>query len=123
MDNRKIMVVDDEAIILFSVEAFFDTYNITTFSNAKAALADLDKNTYDIIIVDYKMPGLDGFDLLVAAKKKNAYKHGILVTAYADKKLVDEFYKHKLINDVLEKPLALDDLQVVVDNALKKLNK
>jgi two-component system response regulator (stage 0 sporulation protein F) len=123
MDNRKIMVVDDEAIILFSVEAFFDTYNITTFSNAKAALADLDKNTYDIIIVDYKMPGLDGFDLLVAAKKRNAYKHGILVTAYADKKLIEEFYKHNLIQDVLEKPLALDDLQIVVDNALKKLNK
>jgi DNA-binding NtrC family response regulator len=122
MENNKIMVVDDEAIILFSIEAFFDAYDITTFSNPKLALEDLEKNTYGIIVVDYKMPGMDGFELLMAAKKKNAYKHGILVTAYADKEVIDRFFKHKLIHDVLEKPLILDDLQIVLDEALKKLN-
>jgi DNA-binding NtrC family response regulator len=120
MENKKIMVVDDEAIILFSIETFFNAYDITTFSNPRKALEDLEKNVYGIIVVDYKMPGIDGFELLMEAKKKNAYKHGILVTAYADKELIDRFQKHKLIHDVLEKPLALEALQVVLDKALNK---
>ena len=119
MNNYSIIVVDDEEIILESIKDYFPDYDITTFCNSNEALEELKSNYYDIIIADYKMPDMTGLELLIESKKIGSYYYGILLTAFAEKKLLEEFINKNLIKKVLEKPLELDRLKKVIQDAVK----
>ena len=111
MEDFKIMIVDDEEIILESIKDFFENYNIITYNDSEKALEQLQNSYFDIIIADYKMPNVSGLELLIEGKKNNSYNYGILLTAYAEKKLLEEFINHNLIKKVIEKPLKLELLE------------
>jgi len=123
MIDNKIMVVDDEEIILDSINDFFDDLNIVTFNNPLKALKELENNFYDIIITDYKMPELNGLQLLIEAKKKASYNFGILLTAYAEKDLLEQFINKDLIKNIIEKPLKLNKLKEIIKIAIDECNK
>ena len=117
MDTEKkvsIMAVDDEEIILDSIKDYFDTLSIEIYSNPLQALERMKNNFFDILIVDYKMPELNGLDLLIQAKKNKAYYYGILLTAYADKSLLEKFINKALIQKIIEKPLHLKVLEKTI---------
>lgn len=118
MSDYKIMAIDDEEIILDCIKDFFEEYDIKTFQNPLDAKIELNNNYYDIVISDYKMPGLNGLELLLEGKKNKAYHYGILLTAYAEKQLLEDFINKDLIKKVLEKPLNLELLKEVVDAAI-----
>ncbi len=63
------------------------------------------------------MPALNGLDFLLKAKQKRAYNYGILLTAYADKDMLENFIAKDLIRMVIEKPLDLEKLDHVLKNA------
>jgi DNA-binding NtrC family response regulator len=118
MDMVRVLAVDDEKIILENIREYLSDYKIEIESNPEKAIEHVSKEFYDIIIADYKMPGKNGLDLLMEAKKHNAYRYGILVTAYADIPLLKEFLNHGLIKQFLEKPIRLPALQAVIDEAI-----
>ena len=119
MNDYKIMIVDDDEIILDNINDFFNNYNLSKFSNPKKALKELNNNFYDIIIADYRMPDINGLELLIEAKKNNSYEYGILLTAFAEKDILEKFINNNLINKVIEKPLRLKELKNILDEALK----
>lgn len=121
MNPYKIMVVDDEKFILDSIYDYFDNLNIYIFDNPVKALSELCNNYYDIIIADYKMPDINGFELLERAKNISSYKIGILLTAYTDKEIIQQFFNKNLIKKVIEKPLKLSIIKDVLDNSIKEL--
>jgi DNA-binding NtrC family response regulator len=123
MSDIKIMLVDDEEIILESIKDFLSEYNITAYPDAREALKELKNHYYDIVIADYRMPELTGLDLLIEAKKSNAYFYGILLTAYAEKKLLEEFINLNLIKKVIEKPLNLTLIKKNIDEAIADCQK
>lgn len=120
MKKIKIMAVDDEREQIDNLKRFFGNYNIVGYSDPRQALNELENNYYDIVITDYKMPELTGFDLLRKAKNKNAYLFGILITAYAEKSILDDFSEKNLINKFIEKPLRLRELKVILDEMVEK---
>jgi CheY-like chemotaxis protein len=106
--KAKILFVDDEEIILSNVKDFLeDTFNITTESSPHAALELLKSEKFDIVISDFKMPKMSGADFLSAAKKLDGYIYGILLTAYAEKSILQQMINDNLINKVIEKPYKL----------------
>lgn len=119
-DAISMLVVDDEEQILSSIEEYFSDLSITTFSRSSKALEALKNEYYDIVIVDYKMPEMNGLELMIEAKKHRCYGLGILLTAYADKSLLEDFVNQSLVSRIVEKPLRLKTLKKIVDTLIEE---
>ncbi|HXM76900.1 MAG TPA: response regulator, partial [Thermoanaerobaculia bacterium] len=63
---HKILVVDDDAGIRDALRMILDYegYEVLSASDGKAALAELDSTRIDAVLLDIKMPGMDGFEIL-----------------------------------------------------------
>jgi DNA-binding NtrC family response regulator len=117
-NNVNILFVDDEEDLVENVRDFFRDYPLRAFTDPEAALKELENEFYDVLVVDYRMPKMNGLDLLLEAKKRRAYRYGILFTAYADKDLLEEVLNRNLVSRVLEKTVLLKTLQSVLDEAV-----
>lgn len=118
-DLVKILYVDDEEVILSNVKEFFDgIYEIVTIQSSVEASKILENEKFDIIMSDFKMPELTGADLLIKAKSLKSYEYGILLTAYADKALLEDMINNNLVNKIIEKPYKLKDLKTYLDEAV-----
>ncbi|HWR97219.1 MAG TPA: response regulator, partial [Candidatus Methanoperedens sp.] len=83
------LVVDDEPAFLSGLWGLFaESYELFTSTNAAVALQTLTRERIDVIVTDYKMPGMNGLDLLVEVKKRFPQIVRVLMTAYADMDLV-----------------------------------
>jgi CheY-like chemotaxis protein len=84
--QRRILVVDDEALICDAVKMMldFDGHVVETASSAKAALALLEKSKFDIIITDFEMPIMKGDELAAAIKARDPKQPVVMITAYAE---------------------------------------
>ena len=115
-ENRIVSNVDDDAgITMFFHEALRTIAGITifTFTDPVLALEHFqDKGyAYVLAISDFKMPGLNGMELLKKIKDSNRFVRTILMTAYTiDDNLFQEYTKKKIINGYLQKPIGLHDL-------------
>ena len=120
MKERKVLVVDDEEMLLDQINEYFDDedYELATFSQPQQALQELNRSFYDLVVADYKMPGINGLDLLIQAKQCNSYGQGILFTAYADKDLLEKMINRNLVSRYVEKPLNLSVLKANIDELL-----
>lgn len=125
MNDITIVIIDDEKIIVDYVSLYFKRlgYNINGFICPIAALSAIEASPVDILIADYRMPGLSGIEFLTSGKKKKAYTYGILFTAFADKEILEMGINQKLISRIIEKPLDLHKLRAVVDEGISVCRK
>ena len=81
---KKILSVDDEEAILRCFERALKAkgYDITTTSDPDNALDLVGKETFDLIMLDVRMPKINGFDLYQLIKKKNKPVSVLFITAY-----------------------------------------
>ena len=122
MKDIKIMFVDDEEIIANMAEEYLsDSYDITVYLDPVKALKEINKNFYDILITDYKMPGITGIELLDEAKQNKRYSYGILFTALASPDIEKEVFEKQLVSRIIEKPFRLEELKAAVDEAIEEV--
>ena len=122
VSDISVLCVDDEKYIVDCIKDYLSReYTCRSFHDPAEALSSLSEKSVDILIVDFRMPGINGLDLLKAAKKKNAYTLGFLLTAYADKDLLKDVLNMALVDKVLEKPLDLPTLKNEIDTAAEKI--
>jgi two-component system, response regulator, stage 0 sporulation protein F len=88
MEPTKILLVDDEEHIrlLFKEELEEEGYAIDVASNGFEALEKLKASRFDLIVLDIKMPGMDGIETLNEIKKINKDQRVILCSAYGEYK-------------------------------------
>jgi len=118
----KILAVDDEPGILFSIEGICSDYKVISFEHPRDALSYLKDEAFDIIIVDYKMPALNGLDFLIEANKIRENCYTILLTAFAEKDILQKSINQNLINKVIEKPINSNDLLTGISEAIIKIS-
>jgi two-component system, NtrC family, response regulator AtoC len=84
-ESMRILVVDDEEIVRESLGGWLekDGYRVELAEDGPSGLKKLAANRYAVLIVDLKMPGMDGLQVLEQAKKLNADLSVVLMTAYA----------------------------------------
>jgi len=80
-----VLVVDDEQIVRESLTKWFreDGYRVDAAENAAAALKKLHAEAWNIMLVDIKMPGMDGIELLQRVKELDRNIVVIIITAFA----------------------------------------
>ena len=123
IQHRTILVVDDESDIRDAVkdvlESALDGTTVYTAASGTAALTVLQNSKVDLIVTDYKMPGMNGVQFLTAAEKVTPGIHHILVTAF-DRDLVQDLGSRAAGERILQKPLDPERLIREVERALPK---
>ena len=116
LTNRIVGIVDDEIDItaLFH-DALRSIKGITifTFTDPVLALEHFQKNKddYALVISDFRMPGLNGTELLRKMKDMNKYVRTILITAFEmEDAILSDYTKRDIINSFFQKPVRLTDL-------------
>jgi DNA-binding NtrC family response regulator len=107
----KLLMVDDEVKFLESISKRLVLKNIdvTTASNGKEAIASAEKGLFDVAVVDFQMPGMDGAQVLKALKDKHKYLEIIMLTGHATVDSAVECTKLGAFK-YLEKPYAFEKL-------------
>lgn len=119
--KKKILLVDDEKNILKVMSASLkkEGYEVETVSSGEEAIGRIGTNRYGLVITDYKLPGLNGLDLLQELKGKNPDLPIIILTAYGTIEKAVEAMK-KGASNYLTKPLNLEELTLVVRDAIER---
>ena len=115
---RKILAVDNEPSITLSLRFVFagPRYELTCVGSGVAALARLDANSnlYDVIIVDQKMPGLTGLELVKAIRARGISGKIIVVSAYLTREIRESF-EQLGVDSLFSKPFIVEELRAAVD--------
>ena len=87
-----VLVIDDEPAICASLSAFLEDYGFqaSTAESAEEALDLMKSNTYDICIVDLRLPGMSGEDLILQAKERYPTQKHIIYTGSISYNLSDK---------------------------------
>ena len=121
MDNQSvsILIVDDEFSVRDSLYNWFkmEGYRADTAENAVEALKKLQESQWDIILLDIKMPGMDGIELQKHIKKIDKTIEVIIITAYATVDTAVEAMKDGAF-DYISKPIDPDKLSILIRNAI-----
>jgi len=116
-----ILIVDDEASVRDSLYQWFkaDGYRVDTADDANNALKKLQEHPWDIILLDIKMPGMDGIELQHRIKQIDQNIVTIIITAYAAVDTAIQALKDGAF-DYVTKPIDPDDLSRLIRNAVEK---
>jgi len=121
MSARKILIVDDELSVRQSLREWFleDGFAVTTAEDGAAALQLMDDGPYDIVLLDLKMPGMDGITVQKRIRELDKGACVIILTAFASVETAVEALKLGAF-DYVTKPVDPDDLSNLVRNALRQ---
>ncbi len=122
MARAQILVIDDEPLMRdFLEETLLRAgYGVVTASDGVTGLGEIRSSSYDLIITDIKMPGIDGIGLLEEVRKIQPDLVVILMTAYASVETAVQALKLGAA-DYIMKPFAPEKIERVVETALKEL--
>lgn len=117
--KNRILVVDDEDALrtVLSSELEGEGYIVQMAGDGDEAIKILEKNTFDLILLDIKMPTVDGFEVLKYVKQHTPATKVIMLTGFADLKNAIESKKLGA-EDFVSKPYDLVDLLTTVERVL-----
>jgi DNA-binding NtrC family response regulator len=114
-ERTRILIVDDEEIVRESLSAWLekDGYTLVTVPDGETAIDRIRKERWSILLVDLKMPGIDGLQVLEDAKKVQPEAVAVIMTAYAT---VDTAVAAMKIGayDYLVKPFDPEELSLMI---------
>ncbi len=118
---EKILIVDDERSMrdVLSIMLKRAGYDVTVAGDGEEGIAQLDKEIFDLVITDLKMPKKGGLEVLKAVKKASPETVVLMITAFASTESAVEAMKSGAY-DYLTKPFQVDEVQLIIRNALEK---
>ncbi|HZL24524.1 MAG TPA: response regulator [Nitrososphaeraceae archaeon] len=118
--NKRIMIIDDDVDItnLFSIFLEYNGYSVDAYTNPMEAINNFRKNSHDLIILDLKMPNMDGMTLY--NKVKEIDSNVMICFTTADLNYIKQLQKGIIDIEkiVLDKPVLLKDLKNKIDSLL-----
>jgi len=116
-----VLIVDDDTTTLGFLGDFLkdEGYQVTTLSSSKKALLEIQKKSFDLILLDIVMPEMDGLTLLEAVKKLDTEAAVLIISGRASLENAITALRHGAI-DYLVKPFNLDEVARALKNALTR---
>ncbi len=118
-EKNRILVVDDEEALrtVLSTELSSEGYEVSTAADGSEAIDLVKGNNYDLVLLDIKMPNVDGFEVLKYVKGNKPDIKVIMLTGFADLKNAIES-KRLGAEDFVSKPYDLVDLLTTIERVL-----
>ncbi len=121
----RILIVDDNEDVLDVMQLILKNANqfksdITTVLDGKSAIAEIERQEYDLVLTDYKLPGMNGIDLLAWVKTRHPNTGRILITGYPSINVTKDAINKANVHYYLEKPWDNDELKLNIYETLKK---
>jgi DNA-binding NtrC family response regulator len=116
----RVLIIEDEALIRWSLRQKFEAcgYEVTEAENGAAALNALEGSVFDLVMLDYKLPDMTGFDILRAVREADRDVVVIMMTAHSSiEGAVDAMRLGAF--DYIPKPFQMDHVLGVVSKALE----
>ncbi|WP_139999117.1 response regulator [Paenibacillus paridis] len=112
LTDKKILVVDDQPSIRLMLKELFASQGVEVFEaeNGDAALKLIGKHTLNCVLLDLKMPDIDGIDVLREIRKQSQAVPVVLITAYAEPSKMEEALKLG-ISHCFTKPFDIIELK------------
>lgn len=124
VDNIKILVVDDERVIIRSVQMVLkaEGYDIEGASSGKDAILKMEQNNYNLVLTDLNMPEMDGITLIRWLRQKRPGVGIVILTGYPSQETIKEALELGII-DYVPKPFTPAVLTDVTQRAVEWLKK
>lgn len=121
IEPKRILIVDDEKKVAFflreGLEGLGEGYEVTSAESAESALRELATHSFDLVITDFRLPGLNGLQLMEHLRKNNPNTRTILITAYGSEEVEAAAYKLHA-RRYLTKPFRIEDFVRTVRETL-----
>jgi DNA-binding response OmpR family regulator/NAD-dependent dihydropyrimidine dehydrogenase PreA subunit len=116
---KPILIVENEEIMRESLRDWLTTngYQVETVEDGDTALATISQREFGLLILDLRLPGKDGIEVLRQARTKSPQLKGIIITAYPSVQTAVEALKEGAV-EYLSKPFDLNDLERVIEEHL-----
>jgi len=121
MNSKRILLVDDEVALTSSLSRLLENrgYEVKAVDNGKDALRALGDAPFDAVVLDLKMPGMDGITTLDEIGQLGLFTQTIILTGYGTSETAEKAKKMGAL-DFLSKPVDLNVLVASIEGALKK---
>ena len=114
MSPKKILIVDDEPDITLTLGKGLEQggYDVHVFNDPLVALSNFKPGTYDLLLLDIKMPNMTGFELYRKLKEIDSKVKVCFITAFETyyEKFRQEFFPLEEIKGFIRKPIQIEDL-------------
>jgi CheY-like chemotaxis protein len=123
-ERARLLIVDDEEnmVLLLKETLLTDTevYEIETAKSGEEAVIKIAQQPFDLIIADLKMPGIDGLEVIRAARAMSPSTRVILMTAYGSTEVEAEARRLQ-VYEYVTKPFLAEEMRQVVQQALGRI--
>jgi DNA-binding response OmpR family regulator len=122
--KQKVLLVEDEAIVRDSLRDWLteDGYDVECVDSGEEALAKIKQEEFGVIVLDLRLPGIDGLQVFEQAKGLKPETKGVIITAYPSKETLDKA-RNLGLADYLVKPFKISDLEKLIGAALGEVAK
>lgn len=120
----RILLLDDEPNILNALRRCLGNIDsrrlnghalrLDTFTSAEAALQSCEENDFDLLVTDYRMPGMSGVDFLVRAIDSQPTAPRVIISGYADRSAIIAAINQARLTRFVEKPWDDEQLQAAI---------
>lgn len=119
-ERGRILIVDDKDNMRSLLQDILEPHHdVTLAGDGVAARAEVEAATFDLVLTDVRMPGLDGFELVRLVKERWPLTEVVMMTAFATVSAAVEAMRLGAY-DYVQKPLDPDDVILVVTRALER---
>ena len=120
--KRKILLVEDETVVREALRDWLieDGYVVDVAKDGEEALDKIKEEEFGVIVLDLKLPGIDGLQVYEHVKELTPETKGIIITAYPSKETLEKAKRLGLL-DYLAKPFKPEDLEKIISGALGEL--
>jgi DNA-binding NtrC family response regulator len=119
-DAIRVLLVDDEPVFVDTMSKVLKArgYGVGATAGGVAALEELRFNRYDVVVLDLRMPGMDGIETLERIRKQDPLLPVILLSGHADMSKAVEAMQHGAV-DYMLKPAPVDKLCERIRSAIE----
>ncbi|MED4475226.1 response regulator [Oceanobacillus caeni] len=124
MSQSKILIVDDQMGIRLLLKEILknEGYEIEKATTGKEAIDQISVNSFDLMILDYKLPIMDGTEVLEKLEKDNVEIPAIVMSGLVEN-IASEAMKSKLVKSVIAKPFNINEFVEKVHDIVRNQGK